>query len=1109
MTMSWKCFVSVLGILMGLTLLPPSLALAATPVSCGQVLTDSIDAAGEKNQYSLYLTAGSRVSIRAGKTGGAFTPYLELYAPDGARLAVAAGQIDRTVTTAGTYVVAVHDDNMLESGTYTFTWQKLNGPCAAIGLTCGQSVTGSIGRDDVIPPWRVYTFPLTSGDRLSVRVTATGGDGGFTPYMEFYAPDGTLVTAASGQIDRAITATGTYTVIVRDDNTSESGNYTLMWQKMKGTCGATNLACGQPDTGSIGRDDAVPPWKFYNLSFTAGDQVSIRIIKTGGDYNFTPYLELYGPYGTLIIAASGQIDRTITTTGTYTVVVRDDNTSESGNYTLMWQKLKGTCGASSLSCGQANAGSIGRDDALPPWRFYTLAFTAGDQVSIRTTKTWGDYNFTPYLELYSPDGIQLAAASSQLDRTITTTGTYLVIVRDDNASESGTYDIIWQKVNGPCGASGLACGKPVTGSIGRDDTMPPWRFYTLSFTAGDQVSIRAIKKGGDYSFTPYIELYSPDGIQLAAASSQLDRTITVSGIYMVMVRDDNTSESGNYTLMWQKLNGACATIALPCGRLVTGSIGRDATTPPWRFYALPFAVDDQISIRATRKGGDGSFIPYIELYSPDGIQLAAASGQIDRTITVTGTYMMILRDDDAAQSGTYDLVWQKLNGTCSASALACGQSVTGSIGRDATTPPWRFYSLSFAAGDQVSIRTVKTGGDYSFNPYLELYSPDGIQLAAASGQIDRTVTTTGTYMVIIRDDDTAQSGSYVLYWQKWNSLCNARTIGCGQTLRGSTGYAGELDFYAFTAASGDTVAIKMTNLSGGLDPSIALYDKIGTSLASAYSTSGGSATITNTVTSSGNYLIVASDYGNDETGQYTLKLQKNGDSCPEVTVTSPNGGEILQAGSAVTIGWTSVGKNGITAQDISLSADGGSTYPTVVAKGLAGSVRSYAWSIPSTMKSANARIRVTATDGSGNSVSDDSDDDFVLLQKVNKALRTYRYDKLNRLSMIINENGTEITYTYDGVGNRLTLGGGVGAYIVTGTVKDAKGAGISGVTMTLAGSASRTATTNAAGAYVFTAVANGTYTLIPGKSGVTFTPARRAVTVSGGNMPGQDFTGAP
>ena len=85
-----------------------------------------------------------------------------------------------------------------------------------------------------------------------------------------------------------------------------------------------------------------------------------------------------------------------------------------------------------------------------------------------------------------------------------------------------------------------------------------------------------------------------------------------------------------------------------------------------------------------------------------------------------------------------------------------------------------------------------------------------------------------------------------------------------------------------------------------------------------------------------------------------------------------------------------------------------------------------------------------------------------------------------------------------------------GSYTVTGTYT------LGGTTYTVSGSAgtasatvtagTKSATSDASGNYSITGLANGTYTVTPAKSGCTFTPTSRSVTVSSANVTGVNFT---
>jgi hypothetical protein len=79
-----------------------------------------------------------------------------------------------------------------------------------------------------------------------------------------------------------------------------------------------------------------------------------------------------------------------------------------------------------------------------------------------------------------------------------------------------------------------------------------------------------------------------------------------------------------------------------------------------------------------------------------------------------------------------------------------------------------------------------------------------------------------------------------------------------------------------------------------------------------------------------------------------------------------------------------------------------------------------------------------------------------------------------------------------------------GAYGISGTIS---GLVRAGVTLTLTGAATGTATSISEGSYAFTGLANGSYTITPSLAGgYVFTPTSLAVTVSGASVTGKDFS---
>jgi hypothetical protein len=76
-------------------------------------------------------------------------------------------------------------------------------------------------------------------------------------------------------------------------------------------------------------------------------------------------------------------------------------------------------------------------------------------------------------------------------------------------------------------------------------------------------------------------------------------------------------------------------------------------------------------------------------------------------------------------------------------------------------------------------------------------------------------------------------------------------------------------------------------------------------------------------------------------------------------------------------------------------------------------------------------------------------------------------------------------------------------FSISGTISPPLGGG--GATVTLGGAANSTTTANASGAYSFSGLPNGTYTVAPSNQGYTFTPVVQSVVINGANASGINF----
>jgi len=96
---------------------------------------------------------------------------------------------------------------------------------------------------------------------------------------------------------------------------------------------------------------------------------------------------------------------------------------------------------------------------------------------------------------------------------------------------------------------------------------------------------------------------------------------------------------------------------------------------------------------------------------------------------------------------------------------------------------------------------------------------------------------------------------------------------------------------------------------------------------------------------------------------------------PTVTVTAPNGGEVLNIGTVYTITWDATDNVGVASTDVDYSYDGGANWYDVA--DLTGNPGSYDWTVPNT-PSTQCLVKVTCFDAATNSGFDVSDNFFTI-----------------------------------------------------------------------------------------------------------------------------------
>ena len=169
---------------------------------------------------------------------------------------------------------------------------------------------------------------------------------------------------------------GTHTLIVEANIFTT--NYSVSAQRSNNPAGCTAISFGGgPSTGSF--VDA--EMDCYTFSAAAGDQVRVRRFGTSGATHVEALV--FGPDGDPVNCFDAT-ERTcaIDTTGTYTILVRDDPFSglETGTYALAIQRLNNPVGCTPLSFGAAPF--VGSITAAAEIDCYAFSGAPGDQIQI-------------------------------------------------------------------------------------------------------------------------------------------------------------------------------------------------------------------------------------------------------------------------------------------------------------------------------------------------------------------------------------------------------------------------------------------------------------------------------------------------------------------------------------------------------------------------------------------------------------------------------------------------------------------------------------------------------------------------------------------------------
>ena len=846
-------------------------------LTVGELVTEAIDEAGERDVYSFALSESTRVYFDSQTNSGSIR--WTLSGPAGTHVSDRAlsnsdANDGFTLLTlpAGAYTLSVRADGDTTGG-YQFRLLDLG---AAVPLVPGTPVVGTL---TPVSETDQYRFEAAAGDRVFFDVQARSGAGSarwrlLDPFSNGVFEGAFNSASSSDQGPLTLARAGTYTLLVEGRVfDAGTGDYTFLVE-FQGNTPVAPLPTGAPltlgatvsaDLGVAGEQDV--------YSFTLATAATLYFDSLT---NSSALLwSLVGPAGT---AVSG---RAFTNTDSFDAPSGYPLLNlVAGSYALT---VSGATGAYSFRLSDVAAATAITLDAAVSGEFtpasetdlYRFGGAAGDRIFFDVTAAADAGN--TFVRLVTPfQGIQVAQGSltDWGPVTLATTGTYVVLVEAFRAN-TGTdpYTFAVRRVQ-DAAPVGLTLGTTVSGALdipGEQDS------YTFSLASASTLYVDALTNnsslrwflsgpaGGvvsDRAFTNTDSFDAPSGYPLLNLGAG-EYTLTLDGA------GDFT---GGYSF---RVVDTAAAVAIGYDAAVSGEFTPANETDLYRFGG---AAGDRIFFDVTAAADAGN--TFVRLVTPfQGIQVAQGSltdwGPV--TLATTGTYVVLV-EAFRANTGTdpYTFAVRRVQDAAPV-GLTLGTTVSGALDIPGEQDSYTFSLASAstlyvdALTNNSSLRWFLSGpaggvvSDRAFTNTDSFDAPSGYPLLnLGAGEYTLTLDGAGDF-----------TGGYSF---RVVDTAAAVAIGYDAAVSGEFTPASETDFYRFGGAAGDRIFFDVTAAADSGNTFVRLVTPFqGIQVAQGSLTDWGPVTLATT----GTYVVLVEAFrANTGTDPYTFAVRRVQDAAP-------------------------------------------------------------------------------------------------------------------------------------------------------------------------------------------------------------------------------------
>ncbi|WP_417733988.1 RHS repeat-associated core domain-containing protein [Rosistilla oblonga] len=842
--------------------------------------------------FTIDATAGSELFVSISRTSSSSLEAI-LLSPSGAVVAQQtfgrfAEDLARSgpLTESGNYTILVRDPGIARFGQQEFyltaTVLDAQPDADTVEIASGETINGSIDlRGDI----DTYTIAVDAGDDLFIA---------FREVLSSFSNLQTIVFDPTGnEIDQAtvsaggdllltdIADAGIYTILVRDADGANTGDYRLTATVIdtqtdddtialvSGRTVNANLGAGDIDTYTIALeagDDLFVAFREANFSFSnlqtivfdpAGDEIDRATVSVGGHLSLTD----------------------IATAGTYTILVRDADFANFGDYRLTATviDLQTDDDTVALVSGRTVNGNLDFGDIDT----YTIAVDAGDDLYVAFREV--SFSFSNLQTIvFDPAGNEIERATVSIGGNLTfdevaAGGLYTILVRDADGVNAGDYRLTATVLDAQADDDtvALVSGRTVNGNldVGDIDT------YSIAVDAGDDLYIAFREVVNDFSNLQAI-VFDPAGNAIDETTVSIGHNFTFSsistaGLYTILVRDVDARYTGDYRLTATVIDADADddAVALVSGRTTSGRLeSGDIDT-----YTVAVDAGDDLYVAFREVVNDFSNLQTI-VFDPAGNEIGRATvsegGNLSLdSVSTAGLYTIMVRDADARYTGDYRLTATVVDAQADADtvALVSGRTVNANLGSgDIDT-----YTIVVDAGDDLFVAFREVVNDFS-NLQTIIYDPAGNEIDQATVSLGGNfsfsdVSVAGTYTILVRDADGQYAGDYRLTATVIDAQADddAVALVSGRTASGRLD-SGDVDTYTIDVDAGDDLYLAFREVVNDFSNLQAIvFDPAGVQIDQATASIGANLDFRDLATG-GTYTILIRDADAVNRGEYRL-----------------------------------------------------------------------------------------------------------------------------------------------------------------------------------------------------------------------------------------------